>query len=115
MRIPINGELVFHTRDGRQWRDNVQRDFNRIVDRAGIKRCTLHDLRRTFASHLAMAGVSEAIVKELTGHASISTTLRYYTRIAPHALRSAQARLPFENVLRDISNTYHGAVGPRKG
>jgi integrase len=84
------------------------------VKRAGIPRCTLHDLRRTFISHLAMAGVNEAVVKELAGHASISTTLRYYTRIMPQALRSAQARLPFDAVLRDVSDTYHEAAKAAK-
>jgi hypothetical protein len=54
-----------------------------------------------------MAGVNEAVVKELAGHASIDTTLRYYTAIMPQALRSAQARLPFEKVLKDVSDTYH--------
>lgn len=104
-RMPSNGEFVFHTRDGRRWRNNVQKEFRRLVKRAGIDYCSMHDLRRTFVSHLAMAGVGEAMVKELAGHASISTTLRYYTQIMPEALRAAQARLPFEDVLRDVSDT----------
>jgi len=107
-RVRHDGQFVLHTQAGRLWRNNVQRGFGAIVKRAGIPRCTLHDLRRTFISHLAMAGVNEAVVKELAGHAAISTTLRYYTRIMPQALRSAQARLPFDGILRDISDTYHG-------
>ena len=66
------------------------------------------DLGRTCVSHLTVAGVNEAVVQQLAGHTSISTTLRYYTRIMPQALRRAQAQLPFARVLRDISNTYHG-------
>jgi len=110
-RVRRNGQFVFQTQAGQRWRNNVQRGFGAVVKRADIPRCTLHDLRRTFISHLAMAGVNEAVVKELAGHASISTTLRYYTRIMPQALRSAQARLPFESILRDISDTYHGPPG----
>jgi len=57
-----------------------------------------------------MAGVNEAIVQKLAGHSSIATTLRYYTNILPQALRSAQARLPFNSVLADVSDTYHAAL-----
>ena len=99
------GELVFHSQHGGAMANNVQRDFNRIVEKAGIERCTLHDLRRTFVTHLAMAGVNAAVVKKLAGHASIGTTVRYYTNVMPEALRLAQAQLPFEKMLGVVSNT----------
>ncbi len=115
-RLPSRPEFVFHTRDGNPWRNNVQTGFRRIVKRAGIRYCTLHDLRRTFVSQLAMAGVNEAVVQKLAGHASINTTLRYYTRIMPDALRTAQARLPYMDVVSDVSDTYHGRIrGPQAG
>lgn len=75
-QLPRSGELVFHTRDGRPWRNNVQTGFRRIVERAAIKPCTLHDLRRTFVSQLAMAGGNETVVQKLAGHASMGTTLK---------------------------------------
>jgi len=46
-------------------------------------------------SYLAMAGVNEAIVQKLAGHASISTTLKHYTHILPESLRRAQESLPY--------------------
>ena len=55
-----------------------------------------------------MAGVNEAVLQKLAGHSSIRTTLDYYTKILPEAMRSAQARLPFVKVFEDISDTYHG-------
>lgn len=110
-KLGINGPFVFHTRNGRPWHNNVKQQFRRLVERSGIKYCSIHDLRRTFVSHLAMAGINEALVKELAGHASIGTTLRYYTQILPEALRLAQASLPFESVLRDVSDSYHGPAG----
>ncbi len=92
----------------------MQRDFARIVQEAGIAHCTLHDLRRTFVSHLAMAGVNAAVVQKLAGHASINTTVTYYTGILPSALRDAQARLPFGKVIRDVSNTDRGPDRSRR-
>ena len=62
-------------------------------------------------------GLSRLVVKELAGHASISTTQKYYMRILPEALRSAQALLPFGNAIKrasDASDTYHGPVAAPK-
>jgi integrase len=74
---------VFRTRSGTPLKNNVDRQFARIVKQAGIPRCMLHDLRCTFCSHLAMAGVNEAFVQRLAGHASMTTTLWHCTGILP--------------------------------
>jgi hypothetical protein len=77
---------------------------------------TIHDLRRTFISHLAMAGVNASVVKELAGHASIATTQKWCTSISPQSMHSAQARLPFGRAIRsapDISDAYHGSEKPQ--
>jgi integrase len=99
-QLDRGGERVFDTADGSLRAHSVQQDFNAIVKRSGIERCTLHDLRRTFVSQLAMAGVNQAVVQKLAGHASITTTTKHYTHIIPAALRSATERLPFDEVLR---------------
>ncbi|MCA1576244.1 MAG: tyrosine-type recombinase/integrase [Acidobacteria bacterium] len=43
----------------------------------GITQFTFHDLRHTFGTRLADAGVDVVKNKELKGHASIVTTMRY--------------------------------------
>ncbi len=105
--LPRRGELVFGTEDGPMRGDTVTKEFGTIVEGAAIKHCTLHDLRRTFVSHLANAGVNAALVQQLAGHSAISTTVRYYTGVMPEALRAAQSRLPFQEVIGGVSDTYH--------
>lgn len=46
-------------------------------DRTGLKDVRMHDLRHSFSSALVNNGLSIYDVKELLGHASISTTQRY--------------------------------------
>ncbi len=89
--------------------NNVWRDFKAIVKKAGIADCSVHDLRRTFVSQLAMAGVSAAVTQKLAGHASISTTVKHYTGLTAEALQEAQGRLPYREALSSIvSKSYHG-------
>ena len=46
-------------------------------ERAGLPKVTLHVLRHSFASQLAMKGVSITIIQSLLGHADIKVTMRY--------------------------------------
>lgn len=106
--VPRRGELIFTTSTGTAWGPNLQTEFRRIVRRSGIAHCTAHDLRRTFVSQLAMAGVNAAVVQKLAGHSQISTTIKHYTGIMPDALKAAQASMPLRSVLTDVSKLYHG-------
>lgn len=103
------GPYVFQTEAGTRIGNNTLRTFRGIAKRAGIPPCTIHDLRRTFVSHLAMAGVNEAVAQKLAGHASISTTLKHYTGILPEALRAAPLRLPYAASAEGVSKVYREA------
>lgn len=89
--------------------NNVLRVFRRIIRDAGIRHCAVHDPRRTFVSHLAMAGANEAVAQKPAGHASISTTLKHYTGILPEALRAAPLRLPYAGSAEGVSKVYRRA------
>ena len=104
---PIS-EGIFETRDGRPLSNNLERDFQAIVKKADGKRCTLHDLRRTFASHLAAADVNQEVVRQAAGHASAATTAEYYQRIPSSALKNAPRRLAYADSAEIVSYLSHG-------
>ncbi len=60
-----------------------RRSFKPLLERAGLPRMTLHDLRHTCATLLLNRGVHPKFVQELLGHASIAMTLNRYSHWIP--------------------------------
>ena len=56
---------------------DVKHSFTSTVSDAGIADFTFHDLRHTFGTRLAASGADVVKIRELMGHASITTTMRY--------------------------------------
>jgi integrase len=54
-----------------------------------------HTLRHTFASHLAMNGVSLFFIQKILGHQSIQTTTKWYAHLQPEPLVHAVKQLGF--------------------
>lgn len=69
-------EYVF-TYDGKPLRWSCDKMFRKICHQAGIENCTLHTLRHTFASHLAMQRVPLTHIQQLMGYGDYTTTLIY--------------------------------------
>jgi integrase len=67
---------------------DVKRSFHTACRRAGITDFRFHDLRHTYASHLAMRGVHIRALHELLGHKSVIMTQRY-SHLAPEQLQNA--------------------------
>jgi len=68
---------------------NGRRDLAAACKRAGIAPVTFNDLRRTFASRLAEAGVPEITIAQYMGHSTSAMVRRIYAQVSPAAHRHA--------------------------
>ncbi len=87
-RVPMN-DLVFGLLKARSllpmdapvlpfdYNHLVVRRFRPAQKRANVGSICFHDLRHTFASHMAMSGVKVFDIQKVMGHADINTTMRY--------------------------------------
>lgn len=102
--IPISEELHRHLKILKRDSDYVcrsyehihtlRRKFVELLEDLGLEG-TLHDLRHTFASHLAMNGAPIPVIKDLLGHANISTTM-IYSHLSPGIHRNEINKLKFK-------------------
>jgi integrase len=88
--------------------DNIARGHHVAVRKAGIKPTfRLYDFRHTFGSRSAMAGVDLATLKELMGHSTITTTMRY-VHPTPEHKRKAMEKLEQFNIDQVFSRIQNG-------
>jgi integrase len=87
----LTSALVFPSASGTRM-DNVQSAWEKVLKAAEITAFRFHDLRHTFASWLAIAGVDLNTIRELMGHADLKMTLRY-AHLSPGHRRAAVDRL----------------------
>ncbi len=76
------------------WWGNDRRDLGVACRAVGIAPVSPNDLRRTFASWLANAGVSPLVTARLMGHTSTRMVERVYARLGVEIQTDAIARLP---------------------
>lgn len=110
--VPLNGEgrelfaglvagkvgdaRVFVRADGGAWGHNHHvRDLVKACTVAKIAPAvTFHELRHTYASHLAQAGIPLLTISKLLGHADTRITARHYAHLADATLADAVSNLP---------------------
>ncbi|HAA89941.1 MAG: Integrase family protein [Thermoanaerobacterales bacterium 50_218] len=75
--------LVFCTRNGRRYcHECIIQIFDRLIEKAGVKRIRIHDLRHTHATLLLKHGVPPKVVAERLGH-DVSVTMKTYAHVLP--------------------------------
>ncbi len=108
-RAPTTSEKVVP-----RWQ-NVHRSLLLACQRARIDPVSPNDLRRTFASWLAQAGVPLKVIAELLGHASTRMVELVYGHLAKESLRGAVARLPGRWDAGGTESSGPGEQGERDG
>jgi integrase len=87
---------VFTRANGTAWGHNYHvRALNAACKVAKIRPyVAFHELRHTYASHLAQAGVPLLTISKLLGHADTRITARHYAHLADKTLAEAVTNLP---------------------
>jgi integrase len=77
---PEEESLVFPNKEGKAQdrRNLVRRSFERIINKAGLRRIRFHDLRHTFAALCIEGGTDIKTLQALMGHSSIKVTMDVY-------------------------------------
>jgi len=87
---------IFTHADGREWGKNHHvRALTQACKVTKIKPAVaFHELRHTYASHLAQAGVDLLTISKLLGHADTRITSKHYAHLADKTLAAAVTKLP---------------------
>jgi integrase len=87
--------LVFANSVGRpiEPQNILRRSFVPLLERAGLPRIRVYDLRHSAASLLLALGVHPKVVQELLGHSTIRLTMDTYSHSVPTLQASAMAQL----------------------
>ena len=86
---PANGR-IFTFKD----QYTVSRLFKAAARAAGLGQFRFHDLRHSFASHLAMAGKDATAIKDLMRHKSITSTM-IYAKLSPDHLKQVSEAINY--------------------
>jgi integrase len=80
----LDHDLIFATGDGKLLNpNNLYRNLNAIIARAGVPKIRIHALRHSHATLLLAAGQPLKVVSERLGHAKTSIALDTYAHVLP--------------------------------
>jgi len=103
----IKNDYVFLNSNGKKINPSVLRvSFYAVLKKVGIENLWLHDLRRTFATRLAQAGVDLYKISKLLGHKDIKMAQRY-AHHCPDSLRDGVEILETDYVLTTVGEKKH--------
>ena len=86
--------LVFTTRYGTPVEPrNFSRSYDTRIAKAGVRRITVHDARRTCGTLLADLDVHPRVAMQVLRHAQFSITIEIYTQVSSDKTREALKRL----------------------
>jgi integrase len=72
---------------------NMVREYDELLEAAGVPHTRFHNLRHTCASFLLASGADMRTIMAVLGHSQISLTANTYTHVLPAVLDDAAAKL----------------------
>jgi integrase len=98
----VDRGLVFSTPIGTPLAPrNINRAWDELCDRAGVRRLRVHDLRHASATFMLAAGVDLKVIQATLRHSRLSTTADVYAHVLDEVQRQAADRM--DGVLRNLS------------
>lgn len=90
-------EFLFNGENSKQYSSSsIQKVFKRALKKGSIiKKCTLHTLRHSYATHLLEAGTNLRVIQEILGHNDPKTT-QIYTHVSSE--QCAKVVSPIEKI-----------------
>ena len=77
---------------------SIRKGFSAAVERSGIGRVTIHELRHTAAVTMLSAGLPIEMVAQVLGHSNLSVTYRTYGRYLPGQMQDPVDVLNFTEI-----------------
>jgi integrase len=71
----------------------AQREFDKLIAKAGVRRIKFHGLRHTSATLALQAGVSIKTVQKRLGHKRVEITMNVYAHALPSDQKDAAAKM----------------------
>lgn len=85
--------LVCATATGGPVVNNLSREYQSLLAKAGLPRVNFHSLRHCHASMLLSQGVHAKTISERLGHSGIAITMDLYSHLMPGVQKEAAAKL----------------------
>lgn len=87
-------DLVFCTQQGKQlWSVNVRKRFYRLLERVGLPRMHVHDLRHSASTLLRSMGIDLKVIQEILGHSTLDMTANVYSHALPSMQQEAREKM----------------------
>lgn len=83
----------------------IEDNFKKLTKKSGLHKpfnVTCHTLRHSQATLLNEKGVDVLVIRNILGHSSPRTTIRYYIHATEKQIREAMERLPITVLLNDL-------------